>query len=875
MRLFILLLLQLLVFLPITGLAADGGKTTLLKNHKKIEATASQKDAVVRIYGKLPLYFIENRGQVDEKVSFYERGAGHATFFTDKGVVIGLTRSEGRAEKTSHHGNIKDIKAKKDKKAATEAINLSFVGANKEAKIIAGDRKTGHANYFIGNDRSKWRSNIPTFGTVTYKDIYKNIDIKFYGNNRHLEHDVIIRPGGDISRLRFAYNGARGLKVTEDGDLEVTLTHGKIMEQEPLIYQEINGERVAVDGSYRIFKSKNDGSFTYGFDVASYDHTKKIIIDPVLVYSTYLGGSDVDVGRGIALDNTGAAYVTGITISTDFPLFSPIQGTCAGPPCNDVFITKINTAGTAIVYSTYLGGSSADVGASIAVDTSGAAYVTGSTNSPDFPLMNPVQATSGGFFDAFVTKLNSAGTALVYSTYLGGSGSEQCNGIAVDSSGHAYVTGFTPSTDFPLKNPLQATYGGGANEAFITKLDLTGQALVYSTYIGGSGSDISWNIALDASGAVYVTGTTFSTDFPLKHPIQASLAGGGTDAFVTKIDAAGLSYVYSTYLGGNGGDTGISIAVDSVGAAYITGSTSSTDFPLMTPIQGTSGGFAEAFVTKLNPSGTALTYSTYLGGSSADIGSSIAVDSAGAAYVTGNTASPDFPLASPIQVTYGGGISDGMILKINPAGSALVYSTYLGGSLDDLGQGIAVDAAGNAYVAGQTLSTDFPLANPIQGTLGGGTLDAFVAKIGGTPPPPPPPVVTLALLPDATTVAQGFTLGYNVTVTNTTAVQQCFQYWENVNLPGGVLFPAKDSIFKPVPRLCLNGGASKTVHLTHGVPLTAPTGAYVFNSYVGIFPFNFRDVVDTASFNFNVTPGVAPIPNPLTSWRLIENGFRR
>jgi len=282
MKLFVYLVLQLLIFLPLTSLAADGGMAPITQNHKNTEITEVQKANINSSYGKLPMYFIKNDGQVDGQFSFYERGAGDATFFTEDGLVLSLTKKEGKAEKASFNEDILGLKTEKSAKATTVAVTLSFVGANKEVKITADEKKSGHVNYFVGNDKSKWRSNIPTCGAVTYEDVYKNIDVKFYGNNKNIEHDVIVRPGGDFSLVKFAYSGIKGLKVTETGDLEVSLNSGKIIEQKPIIYQEIKGERVAVDGSYRILKGE-DGTFTYGFNMASYDKTKDLVIDPALV----------------------------------------------------------------------------------------------------------------------------------------------------------------------------------------------------------------------------------------------------------------------------------------------------------------------------------------------------------------------------------------------------------------------------------------------------------------------------------------------------------------------------------------------------------------------------------------------------------------
>jgi len=843
MRFFVILLLQALVFLPLAGFASESGRGSIIQDHKKTEVTAAQKAAVIKNYGKLPLYFIENKGQVDEKVSFYEKGAGHATFFTKDGVVIGLTRRDKKAERSSRHDSItKDLKADKPAKTVSEAVSLSIVGANKGAKITADEKKSGHVNYFIGNDKKKWRTNIPTYGVVTYKEVYKNIDIKFYGNNRRLEHDVIVRPGGNFSNVKFAYKGIQGLKITEKGDLEVFLKDGRLIEKKPVIYQEIGGKRVIVDGSYKLL-GENDRGFEYGFNVASYDHTKKIVIDPVLVYSTYLGGNATEDGSHIVLDSTGAAYISGNTCSADFPVVSPIQ---ANLGC-DAFITKINPTGSALVYSTYLGGGlGEDFGVGIALDSTDALYITGTTRASDFPMVNPIQGISGGNNEAFVTKLNPAGSALVYSTYLGGSGHDNGFGIAVDAAGAAYVSGNTGSTNFPLVNPIQGVYGG-AWDAFVTKINPAGSAFVYSTYLGGSDLDWGYGIALDPSGNAYVVGRTASPDFPLMNPIQGALGGaaGITDAFITKINPTGTALTYSTYLGGSDSEFGNGIALDTSGNIYVTGYTNSLDFPTATPFQANNAGGFDVYVTKLNPAGSAFIYSTYLGGSGDDKGLGLSLDVSDNIYITGATSSTDFPTASPVQGS-SGGAQDGFVAMVNQAGSALTYSTYLGGTALDWGSGIAVDASGAAYITGGTESTDFPTASPFQGVFAG-VRDAIISKISGTPPPP---AVTLAIRADTATVARGGAIGYYVRATNTTAITQCFNYWENVTLPNSVIFPQNGELFGPF-HLCLSSGAVKTVHLSQAIPMIAPPGAYIYNTYLGTYP---TPVMDSANFNFNVTP---------------------
>jgi len=839
--------------------------------HENTKITAAQKADIKHSYGKLPLYFIENNGQVDKEVSFYERGAGHAAFFTAKGVTLALTKRESKADKASFTKYIPGLETKKAEKATTEAVTLSFEGANAKAKISSSEKMPGHVNYFVGNDKSKWRSNIPTYGAVIYKDVYKNIDVKFYGNNKNIEHDVIVRPGGDFTNVKFAYSGIKGLSVTEAGELEVNLRHGKIIEEKPVIYQVFNGEKVAVNGTYKIFKGE-EGAFTYGFDVASYDHTRDLVIDPVLVYSTYLGGNGNDAGQGIAIDNTGSAYVTGETESVDFPLLNPIQALNGGG-LFDVFVTKINPAGTAIVYSTYLGGSTEDIAWSITVDATGAAYLVGNTDSADFPLLNPIQATLGGMSDSFITKINPAGSAIIYSTYLGGAGSEFGFEIALDNTGAAYLTGATDSADFPLMNPIQAGFGGRGlgggsflGDAFVTKINPAGSALVYSTYIGGMDNDTGFGIAVDASGSAYVSGVTGSADFPLQSPNQGLYGGGVADAFATKINPAGSALVYSTYIGGSGEDAAFNIAIDASGNPYVAGDTDSVDFPLMSPIQSSNGGAFDVFITKLNSLGSAYIYSTYIGGASNDAANSILIDGSGAAYLTGLTLSTNFPLVAPIQATHGGGIWDVFVLKVNPAGSAIVYSTYLGGSGTDQSRGLAVDSLGAVYVAGLTSSTDFPTMGPMQ-PANGGVVDAFITKISGAPAPD----LQLFITPDVASVARGGSLGYTVTATNNSVNILCFKFWENVTRPSGAVYPTGRELFGPA-NVCLTAGTSRTTHFTHGVPVTAPVGTYIFNAFAGAHP---TPIISEAHFNFNITAFNPATKTPETSWRLIEQSIKK
>jgi hypothetical protein len=467
---------------------------------------------------------------------------------------------------------------------------------------------------------------------------------------------------------------------------------------------------------------------------------------PSLFYSTYLGGSGDDLGFSIAVDASGNAYVTGTTSSSDFPTTSGVfQPMLTGYP-GEAFVTKLNPTGSGLVYSTYLGGSDGlDIGYGIAVDATGNAYMTGTTYSTNFPTLGAFQALfGGGFQDAFVTKLNATGSALVYSSFLGGSGYDQGLGIAVDATDNAYVTGLTQSTNFPTTLGAFRTTAPGIQAAFVTKVNTTG-SLIYSTYLGGSGYDFGGSsIAVDATSSAYVTGATLSTDFPTTFGAFQTTAAGNGDAFATKLNAAGSALLYSTYLGASGFEAGIGIAVDATGSAHVLGHTQSTNFPTLGAFQGTYGGGAvDAFVTKFNPPGSALVYSTYLGGSGDDFAGGIRVNATGNAYVTGFTSSTNFPITlGAFQPTAAGSV-DAFVTKLNAAGSGLDYSTYLGGAGEDEGLGIALDALPNpnAHVTGYTRSTNFPTTpGAFQTAFGGGDYKAFVAKIIDVGLPPPPTV---------------------------------------------------------------------------------------------------------------------------------------
>ena len=678
-------------------------------------ASAAVSMAPVReAYGRLPLTFEANHGQATGSVDFLARGAGYTVALSPHEAALALKRSA-------------------DAPAAT--LRMSLVGANPNARGAGATPQEGKVNYFTGDDPEQWQTNIPTFSRVHYREVYPGIDLVYYGNQRHLEYDFVVAPGRNPRTVALEFPGVESVEIeAETGDLLLQVAGETIRQRAPLTYQETEGGRRKVESRYAML-----GSGRVGFDVGSYDTSAPLVIDPVLIYSTHLGGFYHDVGLGIAVDAEGNSYVTGHTDSLNFPTKDAIRSSKSGGG-SDAFVTKINAAGTAIVYSTYLGGSATDGGTGIAVDSDGNAYVTGYAASTDFPRVNPIQSSRSGSYDIFVTKINAAGNAFVYSTYLGGSDSDQGTSIGVDAEGAVYVSGLTASTNFPTANAIQATYGGGINDGVALKINAAGSALVYSTYLGGSGDDRGNDIAVDSAGRAYVIGSTDSSNFPLANAIQASLAGGSNDAFVAKLNAAGTAFVYSTYFGGSGRDEGNGVAADSAGNTYLTGRTDSPNLPILNAIQSTyQGGDSDAFVTKLNAAGTALVYSTYLGGSEFDAGTAIAVNFARSAYVCGVAGSDNFPTVDAFQSTRGG-FGDAFVTKINEPGSALVYSSFLGGSYGDGGEDIALGSEGEAYLVGSTGSPDFPVINAIQPEHAGQpndpfpTFDAFVAKMAEPPP---------------------------------------------------------------------------------------------------------------------------------------------
>src|SRR5579884_1676452 len=680
--------------------------------HAAIQSDSTSSDSqsprqkLISSYGKLPLSFEANQGQTDSRVGFLSRGEGYHLYLTSTEAVLALTKRPGV-----------------DSEGGDTALRMKLAEANPHPKISGEEELPGKSHYFVGRDPSKWRTDIPTYAKVRYREVYPGIDLIYYGNQRQLEYDFVVAPGADPKRIELQFEGADRLLINEQGDLLLKIKGEEIQFLKPRLYQEVNGIRREVLGRY-VLRGKN----RIGFQVADYDPSRLLIIDPVLSYSTFFGGTSSAIGfrdspSGIAVDGSGAIYLAGSAGTTDFPV-TPGAPQSSNHGKQNVFISKLNPAGTALIYSTYLGGSAYDINTGIAIDSSGNAYVIGYTYSTDFPTTpgalqtvapSPTQPNN------FAAKLNASGTALIYSTYLPDCGA---GAIAVDNSGDAYIAGsvFSSPSCPTTAGVYQPFFGGGNSDAFVMKLNPAGSIILYATYLGGSNDDEAAGIVVDATGNAYVTGRTLSINFPLVHPLQSAI-GGGWDAFVAKINPTGSDLEYATYWGGSENDYGYAIAIDPSGNAYFTGYTYSSDFPVTPGAFQTTAGksigtLSDAFISQIGPHGATLGYSSYLGGSDYDSGSAIAVDSAGNAYVAGLTGSSDFPLARAMKNSLAGSRCgenipcwNAFVARVNAGGDALTFSTFLGGSGGASSNGIALDSHRNIYLVGSSFRGDFPITS--------------------------------------------------------------------------------------------------------------------------------------------------------------------
>lgn len=749
----LLLVLCLYNTLPFPALASEAALTTLYLHNTEGR--------------QFPIFFEQNLGQHGAGTFFWARSGGHTfSLQTDKAVL------------TLHQA------------AQIHQIEMIFRGSNPQARLAGSDPLSGKVNYLIGREPRDWRTAIPIWRKVSYTQIYPGIDLEFYANRQDLEYDFIVAPGTAPQRIDLSFTGVDAVRVDADGNLHLLAGDTLVVQKKPVIYQEVDGSRVSVDGGYEL----RDGN-RVGFKVAAYDSSRSLVIDPAINFSSYFGGSASDSFGDMALDAQGNIYLAGITTSVNFPgSYGQLQPELKG--ASDLFVAKFDPTGTSLLFSTYLGGKSDEWGQpDIAVDKDGNVYVTGITGSTDFPVSSSAfQTVLADSSASFLAKLNPTGSHIVYATLLDAVATPMneviITDLAVDLAGHAYVTGYTNSRYFPTTAGALKDFLGGmgycgvgtCNDAFVTKFNLTGSGLIYSTYLGDANpggfgpwgqNDRAFALAVDSAGNAYVTGNSNGPAYPVTPgAVQTEFKGGGMfgeygDAFISKLDATGSHLVYSSYLGGSmlagetvgGVDFGFGIAVDSRGNAYVVGSTSSKDFPV-TPsayqhelnFGGTRCSAAwttdsvpcpDAFVAKLDPTGSVLSYATYLGGLDYDSGKSIAVDAAGVVYVAGGTDSTDFPLtADALQaVALGGGYcgtvdacAEVFAVKLDVSGGGLVYSTYLGGSGGESLQGVAIepDNMGSFCVAGDTESMDFPLYAPYQSTISG--RDVFLTKFGEPTP---------------------------------------------------------------------------------------------------------------------------------------------
>jgi hypothetical protein len=797
---------------------------------------------------RAPLGFEPNRGQAAAEVEFLARGRSYVLALTRGDAVLTVGRV---------------------------TVRMRPVGANTAPEVAPQVPLPGRVNYLTGRDPIRWRTGIPTYARVVYRDVYPAIDLVYHGDQSQLEYDFVVAPGADPATIRLAFDGADGLALDDDGALRLTTSAGALVLPKPTLYQERDGVRKTIAGGYVL---QGTG---VAFWTAPYDRTRPLVIDPVLSWSSYLGGSFFDGAAAIAVDAAGAVYVTGGTtggsnnppgptppgVVNDFPAtpgtVQPRQPACGPYPfwgCGDAFVAKLAGDGSGLLWATYLGGADIDAGLGIAVDGAGQVHVTGSTQSGNFPQGGDFPTTPGALFptrlhggcgqdgcpDGFIAKLSADGRGLLYASYLGGGNASGSEGaaIAVDGAGNAYVTGTYGAPAAATRYHFGAFVGYSVG-VFVLKFGPDG-ALVYSADFGtGMGS----SIAVDAAGHAYVTGTA-GAGFPTVRARQPAVSGVA-DAFVAKLTPDGAALVYSTFLGGGASDQGAGIVVDAAGQAYVAGWTDSADFPT-TPGALTAGGAGGAFVTKVAANGADLVYSAVIAGGRT---TALAVDATGSAYLTGD-AGPGFPTVDPVQAGPAGG-RDAFVAKLNPSGSALVYSTHLGGSGDEFAGGIALGGPGTAYVVGETHSANFPTVQPFQAGLRGAS-DAFVVRLDDSASPP----ASLAFevrrtAPASNPIAPGATQTIETHVFASAAASNILVDLEVYSAAGARLAQQ------------VHGGQSFAAGQTQVYRWTLPLGAAfpagTYTVKVGIFTGDWGHlyVWTNQAATFVVDPGGPPLPGPL------------
>jgi len=651
---------------------------------------------------RVPLHFERNDGQADAPVRFLARDGALTLYLQDDALVVSLA-GEGQSAST---------------------VRVAMAGANRGVHVVGDGEPGGRTTYFRGADARAWRKGVPNYDRVRYEQIYRGIDLIVYGRGRELEYDFVVAPHAAADAIRFTIDGGDP-SIDENGNLRIATNAGSVTLSTPHVYQRTDAGRRDVAATYRVLADR-----TIGFAVADYDASAPLVIDPVLAYSTYLGGTDFDSASDLRVDAAGNAYVCGYTASANFPA---TNGHYSGVGSYEAFVAKMRPDGT-LAYATYLGGTGFSVCLALAIDPSGNVYMAGATASTDFPVVNALQPAAGAGTggDGFVAKIDPTGTALIYSTYIGGSGVDDVAAIAVDRAGAAYIAGVTNSTDFPLMSPVQSQYGGGFLDAFAAKIRADGSGFEYATLMGGSGSDEPAAIAVDAAGDAFVSGVTFSSDFPIVSALQPTNGGSVASGFLVKLTATGTAVAYATYLGSTGFNSILGLKPLDDGSLLLSGYTSGA-------LPTTDGAFqrfygngpADGFVGRLTADGQRFAFLTYFGANGMDTARRIDTDPAGHIWITGNTDSTNLPLVNALQATFGGpssGFPDTYVAELSSTGSRVLFATYLGGSNVDNAGGLGIDGLGNVYVAGESGSIDFPLAQPLQ-PANAGAPDAFVSHI--------------------------------------------------------------------------------------------------------------------------------------------------
>ncbi|HRS92698.1 MAG TPA: SBBP repeat-containing protein, partial [Methanolinea sp.] len=795
------------------------GESTLMPVRQVDPAQGQDQGRVQGGTQAIPLQFVKNAGQSDDGVEYIVLTDGGSLFFAPGGVSIKLVTPDGQTFRTT-------------------SLGYSFYGADPDPEMTGLFPRESTVNFLLGKDPSSWYTDVPTYGAILYRDLYPGIDLEYCGTSDGIKSVFTVAPGASPDSIIIEYRGVSGLSLTDEGALRIQTPAGDLLEYPPVAYQVIDGQVVPRDVSFALH-----GNNRVGFSTGSYDPEFPLIIDPVMKYGVYLRGVGLAYGRSVAVSPDGSAFVTGET----FPAPYSLQGESIGPLGGgmDVIVVKVNPEGTVPLYVTYIGGSGNETGYGIKVDASGYAYVTGVTDSQDFPVKDALQGYLAGDTDAFALKLSPDGSNPVFSTYLGGTRPDSGNDLALDRFGNILIAGDTSSFSMPDIDHSTHTVYGGNQDAFVLKLTGDGKEIVYSEFIGGNQKDAGNGVAVDRDGNAYVTGETSSKDFPVKDAYQSSLSGGTwSDAFITKVSPGGETFVYSTYLGGPQIDVGHAIAVDSYGHAHVTGSTLMSVFPVKNAFQPVSGGAMDAFYSYLSADGRELLYSTYLGGSCNDWGTGITTDVYNTIFITGSTASLDFPLVDPFQPRFGNGdpkATDAFVAKFCPFETRPDYLTYLGGTGSDNGASVATDGVDGAYITGFTDSPNFPSSDPYPPAFEpkgqGGFL--FVLRDDACTPPCELPVAGFAANP-----ASGH-VPLTVNFTDTSTGNPVIWSWD---FGDGETSPDQN----PVHTYTAEGTYTVTLTVTNECGPNSTTK----QEYIHVLP---PCVPPVANFSANPTEGYAPL----------------